>query len=88
MNKPGRLPPFKNGLRVVPYYNAAIDHRAWRIDVKRGSSEQCGVDIVADMFEREAVLLPALDHLNKRIEGWPQHPVTASQVRALASEWA
>lgn len=47
---------------------------------------QRGVDMTGDGFDApdEQALIPALAVLNRSIEGWPQHPVTVEQARALA----
>lgn len=88
-----KLPPFRAGLRVVPYHTG--DRKAWRIDVLHPTQmadygpRQVGLDILDDAFQDgERCLTPALDHLNQRIADWPQQPVTIERVRELAAEWA
>lgn len=55
----------------------------YRIDAYHPDGlHQRGVDTTVDGFEND--LETALAVLNRNIEGWPQHPVTAEQARALA----
>lgn len=81
MNKPGRLPPFKNGLRVVPYGSGSATK--WRIDAREGIDHRAGVDVAG---LEDDVLVPALKVLNKMAK-WRALPFTPEAVRALAEEW-
>jgi hypothetical protein len=71
------IPDYRNGVRAVRLYHEGKD-QAWRVDVKN-NGEQRGVDFRCGSLDDD--LTKPLSVLNDRISGWPQHPVTAEQVR-------
>lgn len=74
------LPPFKNGLRVIPYYGGKGAPTKWRIDYRTdGYGSQVGVDAVNGAFPEAVAALNTMT--GNRV-------ITVEEVNILAKGWS